>query len=406
MRIDNLKTKYYERFKDGIYGKKRERDPHYYEVPEKVEGCRAMFKDGEKVMLNSYSYLGLENHPRVKEQLRKSLCEEGVGSGGVRCLSGSRKYHDKLEENLADFNGTEAGLVFTSGFQTNYSTIQSLMSKGDLILADLYSHQSLQDGCYSSGANVRRFKHNDLDDLEEKLENREERNVLIVTDAVFSMHGDIAPVEKIISLAEEKGAIVYIDEAHSLGVLGKTGKGITEYYDLNWRGDDILMGTLSKTIPTIGGYVCSSKEMIEFFRHCSHGMLFSGALPLMNCVVADESLNIIRDETWRVEKLRENIKYFRDGIKEVRLEVGGCDDTPIIPVYVRSNRIGGEFVDECWRKGVWVNYVGYPAVAKGQELLRCCITSNHGKEDLEKIIDVFDKVGDRLEIKREEVKIK
>lgn len=374
--MDNTKSRFCKRFTENIYGKQGERNPHYRELPVETEREIAHFKDQDRVCFNSYGYLGLNMHEDIQMAAVRALGKYGTSTGGVRCLSGSRELHRQLEGRLARIFGKEDAIVYSSGYLANYSALSSLMSKGDTIIADQFAHRSLQDGCAYSGAEVRHFQHNNMYSLKEQLKTAQ-GNKLIVVDGVYSMHGDIANIPEISHIARESGALLYVDEAHSFGTLGKSGKGVIEHFNLDKRDIDINMGTLSKTIPSTGGYVCASKDIVEQLVHISPGAIFSAALTPQDAGASLASLEVMEKETWRVMQLRRNIDTMRNLCNENHLDIGTAGYTPIFPIFIRNNEQAGQITDKLWDAGYWVNYVGYPAVPRGSELLRICLTTDH-----------------------------
>jgi len=259
----------------------RDHDHYFYNQPvEEVLGGSQVIVHGRKMgMYASYSYLGLIGHPRINAAAKAAVDEYGTGTHGVRSLAGTLTLHRELEETIADFKHAEDAVTFTSGYVTNLTVISTLMGRGDYVLSDKLNHASIVDGCMMSGAEFRRFKHNDMQDLEKRLgQVPEGATRLVIADAVFSMDGDVIDLPRMVELCRKYGAYLMMDEAHSLGVLGKTGRGIEEHFDL-WDSVDIKMGTLSKTIPSVGGYVAGKKDLIDFLRHGSRAYIFSAALP-------------------------------------------------------------------------------------------------------------------------------
>ncbi|MHA1687327.1 MAG: aminotransferase class I/II-fold pyridoxal phosphate-dependent enzyme [Candidatus Heimdallarchaeaceae archaeon] len=354
----------------------------------------------ELVMLGSYSYLGLINHPELIHAAVETVKKYGTGAGGVRLLTGTTDLHVQLERKIADFKRVEDAIIYSSGYVTNMSLISTLFEQGDLVIIDKYDHQSIYDGCLLSSAVMKRFKHNNVDDLQQLLEKERKNysNVLVAVDAVYSMDGDIAPLPEIIEIANTYDAFVMVDEAHSIGVLGETGHGIDEYFDLEPDSVDIFMGTLSKAIPSIGGYIAGKKELISYLRYRSHAFIFSAALPPVSVAVALKTLEIIEKEPERIKKLQENIHYFLKGVKEMGLNTLQSKDTPIIPIIIGNDQTTFIFAKRMFDEGIYVQPVVYPAVAKGLGRLRCCVMATHTKEDLDFVLEKMEKVAKELNI--------
>ncbi|MCJ7435702.1 MAG: aminotransferase class I/II-fold pyridoxal phosphate-dependent enzyme [Anaerolineales bacterium] len=311
----------------------KENDLYFYNRPieELREGAKVLVRGREMGMYASYSYLGLVGHPRINEAAKKAVDKFGTGTNGVRTLAGTLTIHTELEETIADFKHAEAAITYTSGYATNLTVISTLIGRGDYVFSDKINHASIVDGCLMSGAEFRRFRHNDMEHLEGLLKNAPpEVSKLVIADAVFSMDGDIIDLPKVVELSKKYGAWLMIDEAHSVGVLGKKGTGIEEYFGL---GDviDLKMGTLSKTIPSVGGYVAAKKDVISYLRHASRAYIFSAALPPAQAAAANEAFKVILDEPWRIERLNENTKQFIGGLKSLGFDTL-LTETAIVPV--------------------------------------------------------------------------
>jgi 8-amino-7-oxononanoate synthase len=311
----------------------RESDLYFYNQPvEEIKGgSRVIVQGREMGMYASYSYLGLIGHPRINAAAKAAVDKFGTGTNGVRLLAGTLTIHTELEETIAAFKHAEAAITYSSGYVTNLTVISTLMGRGDFVISDKLNHASIVDGCLMSGAEFRRFKHNDMDELEHRLQQiPADAAKLVVADAVFSMDGDVLDLPKTVELCKKYNAWLMIDEAHSVGVLGRTGTGIEEHFGL---GDvvDIKMGTLSKTIPSVGGYVAAKKELIQYLRHASRAYIFSAALPPAQAAAANEAFKVILDEPWRIEKVTANGRQFIGG-----LQAAGFDTmlttTAIVPV--------------------------------------------------------------------------
>jgi glycine C-acetyltransferase len=372
-------------------------DLYYYNQPvaELRGGARVVVNGREMGMYASYSYLGLVGHPRINAAARNAIDKYGTGTHGVRTLAGSLSLHKELEEIIAEFKGTEAAITYTSGYVTNLTVVSTLLGRGDYVISDKLNHASIVDGCLMSGAKFLRFRHNDMADLEERLQRIEAgATKLVVVDAVFSMDGDIIDFPKLVELCQKYRAWLMVDEAHSLGVLGKTGRGIEEHYGLPGT-IDIKMGTLSKTIPSVGGYIAGRKELIDFLRHTSRAYIFSAALPPAQTAAAMESFKVILDEPWRIEKLHANTDQFIKG-----LQARGFDTmqtcTAIVPVLCGADEMAFSMTRAAQHEGVFVLPVVSPAVPPGLARLRATVTAAHEADEIEQAMDVIESAGKRV----------
>ncbi len=291
--------------------------------------CLSM--DREMGMYASYSYLGLIGHPRINQAAKAAIDKFGSGTHGVRSLAGTLTVHRQLEETIAAFKDAEAAVTFSSGYVTNLTVVSTLVGRGDFVISDKLNHASIVDGCLMSGAKFLRFRHNDMDALEQRLKAIPPGSAkLVVTDSVFSMDGDIIEFPRMVALCQQYDAWLMVDEAHSLGVLGQTGRGIEEHFGMPGT-IDIKMGTLSKTIPSVGGYIAGKQELIKFLRHASRAYIFSAALPPAQAAAARAAFEVILDEPWRVEKLRRNTGQFIHGLQERGFDTMNTE-TAIVPV--------------------------------------------------------------------------
>lgn len=370
---------------------------YYYNIPveELKGGSRVLVNGKEMIMLASYSYLGLIGHPRINEAAKKAIDRYGTGTHGVRTLAGSLPVHVELEETIAEFKKTEAAIVFSSGYVTNLSVIQALVGRGDYVISDKYNHASIVDGILISGAKLVRYPHNDLNALEKALsEIPADATKLVVTDAVFSMDGDYIDLPRVVEICRKYKAWLMVDEAHSVGVLGKTGRGIEEHFGMEGV-IDIKMGTLSKTIPSVGGYIAGKKELIDYLRHSVRGYIFSAALPPAQAAAAAEAFRVIMDEPWRVEKLRRNTELFLNSLKQAGFDTL-YSQTAIVPIICGDDDTAFEMTRACHERGLFVLPVVSPAVPQNLARLRTTVTAAHSEEDIEvaveKIIDAAKEV--------------
>jgi len=377
----------------------RENDLYFYNQPveELKGGSRVIVRGREMGMYASYSYLGLIGHPRINAAAKAAIDKFGTGTNGVRLLAGTLTLHSELEETIADFKHAEAAITYSSGYVTNLTVLSTLMGRGDYVISDKLNHASIVDGCLMSGAEFRRFKHNDMDELEHRLQQTpSDVAKLVVADAVFSMDGDVLDLPRTVELCKKYNAWLMIDEAHSVGVLGKTGRGIEEHFGL---GDvvDIKMGTLSKTIPSVGGYVAGKKELVQYLRHASRAFIFSAALPPAQAAAANESFKIILEEPWRIEKVTANGKQFINGLKGAGFDTM-LTTTAIVPVLCGTDERAYHLTQTCQHKDLFVLPVVSPAVPEGLARLRATVTAAHEPKEIEYALEVIEKAGREIGI--------
>jgi len=372
-----------------------------YMLPIENPTGRTVTVGGEEfIMLGSYSYLGLINHPEIIKVAHEALDKYGSGAGGVRLLTGTTDLHKRLENRIAEFKHTEDSIIYSSGYVTNMTLISTLLGKDDLVIIDKYDHQSIYDGCILSKADWKRFNHNDLADLDRVLEEHRKNytRVLVIVDGVFSMDGDIAPMPEIVEIAKKHDSFTMVDDAHGLGTIGPNGKGIEDYYDMKPGSIDIMMGTLSKAIPSVGGYVAGNKKMITYLRYTSNAFVFSAALPPVMAAVALKALDIIETEKDRVQTLQKNISTFITRVKEMGYNTLKSKDTPIVPVIIGDDIKTFRFAKKMKKEGILVPPIVYPAVPQESGRLRCCVMATHTEDDMEKILSVIEKVGKSMNV--------
>lgn len=357
--------------------------------------------DGKEVInLSSNNYLGLTTHPKLRRAAIDAIRKYGVGSGAVRTIVGTMKIHMELEEQIARFKGTEACVVFQSGFTANAGTVSAILGKEDLIISDELNHASIIDGCRLSRATIKVFKHKDVADCERILEETKDWNghKLLITDGVFSMDGDIAPLPQLCGLAEKYNCIMMVDDAHSSGVLGRNGRGTVDHLGCH-RRVDIQVGTLSKAIGSIGGYVCGSRDLIDFLYHRGRPFLFSTSHPpsvTATCQAAFELLDSPAGEKL-IKRLWSNTKFFKRKLKRLGFDTGKSE-TPITPIMVGDAAKAFEFSRQLFDEGLLALAIGYPTVAQGKARLRTIITATHKRADLERALEILERVGKRLEL--------
>ncbi len=361
-------------------------------VQELLGGAKVRVDGREMLMFASYSYLGLIGHPRISAAAKAAIEKYGTGTHGVRTLAGSLPVHQELEETIAAFKGAEAAIVFSSGYVTNLAVISALVRRGDYVITDKYNHASIVDGILLSGAKMLRFPHNDMAALERRLQQVPSGAAkLVVADAVFSMDGDIFDLPKAVELCRKYDAWLMIDEAHSVGVLGKTGRGIEEHFGLGGVVD-IKMGTLSKTIPSVGGYVAARREVVDYLRHAARGYIFSAALPPAQAAAAAEAFRVILDEPWRIEKLRANARQFIHGLRERGFDTLQTE-TAVVPVLCGEDETAYRFSRAAFDRGLFVLPVVSPAVPKGLARLRATVTAAHEPAEIEWAMDRLAEAG-------------
>ncbi len=374
----------------------RENDYYFYNQPveELCGGARVRTAGREMLMFASYSYLGLIGHPKINAAAEAAIDEFGTGTHGVRLLAGTLKLHNELEETIAQFKQTEDAVTFSSGYVTNLAAISTMVGRHDVVICDKLDHASIVDGCFLSGAELLRFRHNDMADLERCLKSSSDQSVkLVVVDAVFSMDGDIINLPGVVDLCRKYGAWLMVDEAHSVGVLGQTGRGIEEHFGLG-SVIDLKMGTLSKTIPSIGGYLAGSRDLMMLFRHESRAFIFSAALPPAQTAAAKAAFEVILDEPERVELLRKNAARFTYGLKQLGFDTMRTE-TAIVPVLCGTDESAYGMVRDCQHDGIFVLPVVSPAVPQGLARLRATVTAVHTAVDIDTAISVFEKAGRR-----------
>ncbi len=350
--------------------------------------------DGKKVInLSSNNYLGFANHPKLKKAAIEAVEKYGVGSGAVRTIIGNMDIHEALEVKLAEFKREEAVMVFQSGFNCNAGAIQAITNKGDLIISDALNHASIIDGVKLSKADKAVFKHSDMADLERVLKEKRDHytNCLIITDGVFSMDGDIAKLPEIVDLAEKYKCMTYVDDAHGSGVLGESGRGTVDHFNLHGRVD-FSIGTLSKAIGVIGGYVAGNRVMKEWLLHRGRPLLFSTSLPPAAVGAIMAAVDELSSTTEYTDRLWDNAKFFKAELGKLGFDTGKSE-TPITPVIIGEESQTVKFSKALLEKGVFVSPIVFPTVPKGTGRVRCMVTAGHSKEQLLKAVHVFKEVG-------------
>lgn len=356
--------------------------------PEVVIGGRRM------IMVGSNNYLGLTNHPKVKEAAIDAIKKYGTGCAGSRFLNGTLTIHVELEEKLARFIRKEAALVFSTGFQVNLGVISAIVGKDDIVIIDKMDHASIIDGCRLSYGEVKKFRHNDMADLERILQQYDGKGKFIVVDGVFSMEGDIVNLPKVVELAKIYGARLMIDDAHGIGVLGKTGRGTAEHFGLEDEVD-LIMGTYSKSLASIGGFIAGTEDIIHYIKHSARSLIFSASPPPASVAAVSAAVDIIENEPERIKRLWDNTKKMLEGFKALGFHVGPSE-TPIVPIMVGDSETAFKMAMMLQEEGVFANVAVSPAVPDGKALIRTSYMATHNEDQLDRVLAAFKKVGKRL----------
>src|SRR5438874_8323389 len=358
--------------------------------------------DGKHVInLASNNYLGLTTHPKLREAAIEATKKYGVGPGAVRTIAGTMKIHMELEEKIARFKNVEACVVFQSGFTANAGTVSAILGKDDFIISDELNHASIIDGARLSRAKILVFRHKDVAHAEEQLASIKNQpgHKLLITDGVFSMDGDIGPLPALCDLAEKYGAIMMVDDAHASGVLGRNGRGTIDHFNVHGRVD-VQVGTLSKAIGALGGYVCGSRDLIEFLYHRARPFLFSTSHPPSVAATCIAAFEVLEQEPERIEKLWENTRFFKKELGRLGFNIGGVNtpasETPITPIIVGEGRLAMEFSRELFKEGVLGTGIAFPTVPDGKARIRTIMTATHTHEQLEKALETLQRVGKKM----------
>jgi glycine C-acetyltransferase len=360
--------------------------------------------DGKKVInLASNNYLGLTTHPKLREAALEATRKYGVGSGAVRTIAGTMRIHMELEEKIARFKNVEACVVFQSGFTANAGTVSAILGKEDFIISDELNHASIIDGARLSRAKILVFRHKDVKHAEEQLASVKDQpgKKLVITDGVFSMDGDIGPLPGLCEVAEKYGAIMMVDDAHASGVLGRNGRGTIDHFQVHGRVD-VQVGTLSKAIGALGGYVCGSKDLIDFLYHRARPFLFSTSHPPSVAATCIAAFDVLEQEPERIEKLWQNTRFFKKELGNLGFNIGGqntpASETPITPIIVGEGRLAMQFSRELFDEGVMATGIAFPTVAEGKARIRTIMTATHTQDQLTQALETLKRVGKRLGI--------
>ena len=353
--------------------------------------------DRPTINLSSNNYLGLTTHPRLREKAIEAIERFGVGTGSVRTIAGTMAMHIELERRLAEFKQTEAVVVFQSGFTANAGTVSAVLSKEDVIISDTLNHASIIDGCRLSRAAIKVFPHKDVDAARDILRDlMPGQRKLLITDGVFSMDGDLGPLPALCELAEEYGAIMMVDDAHASGVFGRNGRGTVDHFGMHGRVD-IQVGTLSKALGALGGYVAGSRSLIEFLQHRARPFLFSTSHPPSVVATCMAAIDLLLDEPQIIDRLWDNTRFFKAGLVALGFNTG-ISESPITPVIVGDGALAMKLSDRLFDEGVFAQGIPFPTVARDAARVRTIVTATHTKDELQFALDVFGKVGRELEI--------
>ncbi|MGI6357731.1 MAG: glycine C-acetyltransferase [Bacillota bacterium] len=353
--------------------------------------------EGRKVLnMCSNNYLGLANHPALRAAAKKAIDDYGVGPGAVRSIAGTMTVHDLLEQAVAEFKRVEAAITFQSGFMANCAVIPALVGKADTIVSDELNHASIIDGARLSRAKVKVYPHNDMAALEEILAGDNDGRVLVVTDGVFSMDGDVAKLPEIVALAQRYNALTMVDDAHGEGVLGENGRGIVDHFHLHGQVD-VEVGTFSKAIGTVGGFAAGSHKLVEYLRQRARPFLFSSAVTPPDVMATLEAIKILMQSGELVERLWDNGRYFKAGMQELGFDIG-VSETPITPVMLGEAEVATEMSKRLFDNGIFATKIGFPTVPKGKARIRVMISAAHEQKDLDFALEQFAKVGREMGI--------
>jgi glycine C-acetyltransferase len=368
--------------------------------PRRLDGPQepvARYDGREVINLCSNNYLGLANDPALKQAARRALDDLGVGSGAVRTIAGNMALHLEVEEELARFKQTEATLLYQSGFTANAGTVSAVLGKDDVIVSDELNHASIIDGARLSGAEKKIYPHKDIAAARALLEaSRGARHVLLITDGVFSMDGDIAPLPELVPLAEEFGAIMMVDDAHASGVLGRAGRGTIDHFNLHGRVH-IQVGTLSKAFACQGGYVAGSRTLVDYLIHRARPLLFSTSHPPSVAATALAAVQLVQERPEIIERLWDNTRFFKQGLTQLGFNTG-ASETPITPVITGDERKAIELSDRLFEAGVFALGIAFPTVPRGKARVRTIVTAGHTKAQLQRALDGFEQVGRALQL--------
>jgi 8-amino-7-oxononanoate synthase len=367
--------------------------PYFIPLDEN-EGTEVIFNGRHIIMCGSNNYLGLTTHPKVRQAAIDALNRYGTSCTGSRFLNGNLTLHETLEEEIADWVGKEASLVFSTGMQVNLGTISALVSRGDIIILDKEDHASIVDGAFLSGGKIERYRHNDMDHLERVLESLpQDKGKLLVVDGLFSMEGDIAPLPELVPLCKEYGVRLMVDDAHAMGVLGG-GRGTAVHFGMT-EDVDLIMSTFSKSFASLGGFIAGDKDVIEYVQHHARSLIFSASIPPSNAAAALAALEVMREEPERIVRVNQIGDMMRREYHNLGFDTGDSI-TPVIPIIIGDDELTFMTWRMLFENGVFVNPVISPAVSPGRQLLRTSYMATHTDEQLNKVLTIFEKVGKQL----------
>ncbi|MBA3886422.1 MAG: glycine C-acetyltransferase [Acidobacteria bacterium] len=366
-------------------------------ILEDEQKARTTFDRRSVVNLSSNNYLGLTTHPRLRAKALEAVERFGVGSGSVRTIAGTMAIHMELERRLAEFKKVEAVVVFQSGFTANAGTVSAILSKEDVVISDELNHASIIDGCRLSRAAVKVFPHKDVAAARRIIQELPSgQRKLLITDGVFSMDGDLGPLPDLCELAEETGCIMMVDDAHASGVFGANGRGTIDHFDVHGRVD-IQVGTLSKAVGALGGYVAGNRNLIDFLAQRARPFLFSTSHPPAVAAACIAALDVLQDEPQIMAQLWENTRFFKAGLERIGFNTG-ISESPITPVITGDGALAMRLSDRLFEEGVFAQGIGFPTVARDKARVRTIVTATHSREDLQFALDMFEKVGKELEL--------
>jgi len=367
--------------------------PYFIPLTEN-EGSEAVFRGHRLIMCGSNNYLGLTTHPKVRQAALDAIHRYGTSCTGSRFLNGTLELHEQLEHELAEWVGKEAALVFSTGMQVNLGTISALVGRGDYVILDKQDHASIVDGAYLSWGETRRFRHNDMDDLERVLQSLpEDKGKLVVVDGLYSMEGDIAPLPEMIPICKKYGARLMVDDAHAMGVLGG-GHGTAAHFGLT-EGVDLIMSTFSKSFASLGGFIAGDEPVIHYVKHHARALIFSASIPPANAAAALASLQVMREEPERIARVNQIAEYMRREYRRLGFDIGSSE-TPVIPIIIGDDTRTLMTWKALFDAGVFVNPVLAPATPEGRQLLRTSYMATHTDEQMERVLTIFEKVGKQM----------
>ena len=369
---------------------------NFFRVIESAQENTVKYNGREVIMLGSNNYLGLTNHPLVKEAAQNAITKYGTGCAGSRFLNGTLDIHVELEDKLAKLVGKEAALVFSTGFMVNQGTICSLLARNETVIVDRSDHASIIDGARLSFGDVRKYKHNDMESLAYVLGAEAENNKLIVVDGVFSMEGDISNLPAIVELAEHHDAVMMVDDAHGIGVMGDHGRGTCNHFGLTDRVH-LIMGTFSKSLASVGGFIASDSDTIHYIKHMARALIFSASMPPASIASVSAAVDVMLEEGWRHEALWHNTEVMRERLHDAGFDTG-ASATPVIPAVIGDDKVTYKMCRRLFEEGVFVNAVVSPAVERGNALIRLSLMATHTEDEIHQAMDKMVKVGHELSV--------